>query len=83
MDAKLDVTLCAASEAPGAKEYVDFQKALSDKLKGSKLERKGEVPDGIPVKSTTVLHAGAASAAAEIRSQGGGTIRGAYSGGES
>jgi hypothetical protein len=55
MDAKLDVTLCAASEAPGAKEYVDFQNALSDKLKGSKLERKGEVPDGIPVKSTTVF----------------------------
>jgi hypothetical protein len=54
MDSKLEVTLCAASEAPGAKEYVDFQKALSDKLKGSKLERKGEVPYGIPVKSTTV-----------------------------
>ena len=54
MDAKLDVTLCAASEAPGAKEYVDFQNALSDKLKGSKLERKGDVPDGIPVKWTTV-----------------------------
>ena len=54
IDSKLEVTQCAASEAPGAKEYVDFQNALSAKLKGSVLERKGEVPDGIPVKSTTV-----------------------------
>src|ERR1700733_15335641 len=28
MDSKLEVTQCAGGEAPGAKEYVDFQKAL-------------------------------------------------------
>jgi hypothetical protein len=55
INTRLEVTQCAASDAPGAKEYVDFHKALADKLKGSPLEPKGEVPDGIPVKSKTAF----------------------------
>jgi hypothetical protein len=42
---------CVASNAPGAKEYVAFQRAMAQKLKGSPLEEKGEVPDGIPVSA--------------------------------
>ena len=42
-----------ANNAPGAKEYVEFQRAMAQKLKGSPLEETGEVPDGIPVNSIT------------------------------
>ncbi len=47
-------TECVASGAPGAKEYVEFQKALAAKLKGTPMAIKGEIPDGIPLISTTI-----------------------------
>ncbi len=45
---------CVASGAPGAKEYVEFQKAMAAKLKGTPMAIKGEIPDGIPVSSTMI-----------------------------
>jgi hypothetical protein len=45
-------TECVASDAAGAKEYVEFRKTLAKKLKGTPLASKGEIPDGIPVSST-------------------------------
>ena len=48
----LTVTKCVASDAPGAKEYVEFQKAMAAKLKGTRLMATGEIPDGIPVSSS-------------------------------
>jgi hypothetical protein len=48
----LSVTKCVAGGAPGAKEFVEFQKALADKLKLTRLVAKSEVPDGIPVSSS-------------------------------
>jgi hypothetical protein len=48
----LKVTECVASAAPGAKEYVAFTKAMNAKFKGTPIENKGEVPDGLPVSST-------------------------------
>lgn len=49
---KLEATQCVASAAAGAAEYVAFRKGLADKLKGSTLAIKGDIPDGIPVSST-------------------------------
>jgi hypothetical protein len=49
------MTKCVSSDAPGAKEYVEFQKAMADKLKGTHLAPKGETPDGIPVSSTRTI----------------------------
>ena len=49
---KIDSTECVASAAPGAQEYVAFSNTPAAKLKGTRLELKGEVPDGIPVSST-------------------------------
>ena len=51
----LTMTKCVASDAPGAKEYVEFQKAMADKLKGTRLAPKGETPDGIPVSSIRTI----------------------------
>jgi len=48
----LTVTKCVASDAPGAKDFVEFQKAMADKLKGTRLMAKSEIPDGIPVSSS-------------------------------
>jgi hypothetical protein len=48
----LEVTECIASAAPGAKEFVEYTKAMAARLKGAAIEPKGEVPDGIPVSST-------------------------------
>jgi hypothetical protein len=44
-----------ASDAPGAKEFVEFQKAMADKLKRTPLKHKGDIPDGIPVSSTAAI----------------------------
>ncbi len=49
----LNVIKCVASDAPGAKEFVEFQKAQAEKFKGTILAPKGEIPDGIPVASIT------------------------------
>ena len=49
----LSVTECVASDAPGAKEFVDYQKALAQTAKGTPLAPKGEIPDGIPVSSVS------------------------------
>jgi hypothetical protein len=51
--ADVGVIECVAADAPGAKEYVEFRKAMTQKLKGTALEPKGEIPDGIPVASIT------------------------------
>ena len=48
-----ETTECVASDAPGAKEFAEFQKAMADKLKGTRMASKSEIPDGIPVSSTT------------------------------
>lgn len=48
---KISLTQCVASDAPGAKEFVEFEKLLQSKLKGTAVARKGEIPDGIPVSS--------------------------------
>jgi hypothetical protein len=48
----IEVAECVASAAPGAQEYMGFTKALAAKLKGTPLEPKGEIPDGLPVSST-------------------------------
>jgi hypothetical protein len=49
----LSVIKCVASDAPGAQEFVEFQKAQAEKFKGTILAPKGEIPDGIPVASIT------------------------------
>jgi hypothetical protein len=48
----VNVTKCIASDAPGAREFVEFQKAMAAKLKGTPMAPTGEVPDGIPVSAT-------------------------------
>jgi hypothetical protein len=48
----INMTECVASGAPGAREFVEFQKAMVEKLKGTPLEPKGEIPDGVPVSSS-------------------------------
>jgi hypothetical protein len=50
-----NVIECVASGAPGAKEYVAFQRLMAQKLKGSLLAPAGEIPDGIPVSSITTM----------------------------
>jgi len=50
--ANISMVQCVAKDAPGAKEYVEFQRTMAQKLKGTKLQSAGEVPDGIPVSST-------------------------------
>lgn len=52
---QLDGTECVASAAPGAPEYVAFTKAMNAKLKGTPIQPKGDVPDGIPVSSTVTV----------------------------
>lgn len=47
----LDSTQCVASMAAGAQEYVAFMKAMAEKLKGTPIHPKGEIPNGIPVSS--------------------------------
>ena len=49
---RLNLTKCVASDAPGAKEFVEYEKALADKVKGTPLAPKGQIPDGIPVSSS-------------------------------
>jgi len=51
----VNVAECVAAGAPGAKEFVEFLKARAEKLKGSRLEAKGDIPDGIPVASLTTF----------------------------
>ena len=48
----LEGAQCVASAAAGAQEYVAFTKAMNAKLKGTPLQPKGEVVEGIPVSST-------------------------------
>ncbi|MGA9725381.1 MAG: hypothetical protein WBQ86_23190 [Candidatus Binatus sp.] len=48
----IDVTKCLATAAPGAKEFFEFEKALAQKLQGTPLAPKGEIPYGIPVSAT-------------------------------
>jgi len=48
---KIDGKECVANAAAGAKEFVAFRKAMADKLKGTPLELKNEIPDGVPVSS--------------------------------
>jgi hypothetical protein len=49
---KIDGKECVANAAAGAKEYVAYRKTLADKLKGTRLALKGEIPDGVPVSTT-------------------------------
>jgi hypothetical protein len=53
----LNMTECVASDAPGAKEFAEFQKAMAEKLKGTGLAPNGDVPDGVPVSSTSTFTA--------------------------
>jgi hypothetical protein len=48
----VSLTECVASAAAGAREFVEFRKAMVQKLEGLPLQPKGEIPDGIPVSST-------------------------------
>jgi hypothetical protein len=48
---RVGIIECVASDAPGAKEFTEYQRAVADKLKGTLLAQVGEVPDGIPVSS--------------------------------
>lgn len=50
----LNLTKCVAGDAPGAKEFVEFQKVMADKLKGTRIAPKGQLPDGIPVSSVMI-----------------------------
>jgi hypothetical protein len=47
----LDSTQCVAATAPGAQEYLAFMKGFAAKLKGTPIEPKGEIPNGIPLSS--------------------------------
>ncbi len=49
---KVEGKECVANAAAGAKEFVAFRKTLADKLKGTRLAIKGEIPDGVPVSTT-------------------------------
>ena len=47
----ITATKCLSGDAPGAREFVEFEKALAQKIKGIAIAPNGEVPDGIPVSS--------------------------------
>ena len=47
------VTQCIASDAPGAKEFAAYQKAMAAKFKGTARAPGGDLPDGIPVLTIT------------------------------
>jgi hypothetical protein len=51
---EIEVSRCVAKDAPGAEQYVEFEKAMQQKVKGTLLESKGETPDGITVSSKVV-----------------------------
>jgi len=52
---RVGIIECVASDAPGAKEFTEFQRTQADKLKHTLLAQVGEVPDGIPVSSLITL----------------------------
>jgi hypothetical protein len=52
---KLDMAKCVASDAPGAKEFMAYQEEQAKKLKGKHLVPEGEIPDGIPVSTTSIM----------------------------
>ncbi len=47
----LMVTKCVAHDAPGAREFVEFQKAQAARLKRSPATPEVQIPDGIPLSS--------------------------------
>jgi hypothetical protein len=49
----LKATECDSTDAPGAKEFTEFDKAMVEKLKGTPRAAKGEVPEGIPLSETS------------------------------
>jgi hypothetical protein len=53
--ANIGVIECVSSDAPGAKEFTDFRRAMAAKLKGTPLAPNGDVPDGIPVATLTTV----------------------------
>jgi hypothetical protein len=40
---------CVASDAPGAKEFTEFNQAMADKLKGKLRVNTSELPEGVPL----------------------------------
>jgi hypothetical protein len=49
----LKATECVSTDAPGAKEFAEFDKAMVEKLKGTPRAAKGELPEGIPLLDTS------------------------------
>jgi len=51
------VTGCFSTKAPGASDFDAFQKTMANKVKGTAMAMKGEVPDGVPIEldSTTKM----------------------------
>ena len=46
-------TECVSTDAPGAKEFSEFNKAMVEKLKGTPQAARGELPEGIPLLDTS------------------------------
>jgi hypothetical protein len=51
----IKATQCVASAAAGAREYIEFRKTLTEKIKDTPMASTGGVPDGIPVSSTLTV----------------------------
>ena len=49
----LHATECMSTDAPGAKEFTEFEKTMAEKLKGKMRVASGEHPEGIPLTETT------------------------------
>ncbi len=51
------VSGCFSTKAPGARDFDAFQKTMANKVKGTAMAMKGEVPDGVPIEldSTTKM----------------------------
>jgi hypothetical protein len=50
------VTECVSLSAPGAKEFNAFEKLMASKLKGTGMAPSGDVPQGVPLASDSVVN---------------------------
>jgi hypothetical protein len=59
---------CFSDSAPGATDYSNFQREMADKVKGTPMENKGQIPPGVPLRlkfTTTILNVPTAGMTAE------------------
>jgi hypothetical protein len=52
---EMTVTGCFSTSAPGAADFTSFQRAMTDKVKGTPLALMSDAPAGVPLKIDTTL----------------------------